>query len=132
MTVLVVTACPAGLRGHLTRWLLEISAGVFVGDIPTRVRDLLWVRVLEMVRDGRAIMVYNADTEQGYAFQVHRHDWEPVDVEGVTLMLRPAPPTDPDAPPPPAREQGWSSAAPTPPLPPPMTHQPIPFPAIVQ
>ena len=25
MTVLVLTACPAGLRGHLTRWLLEIS-----------------------------------------------------------------------------------------------------------
>ena len=31
MTVIVVTACPAGLRGHLTRWLLEISPGVFVG-----------------------------------------------------------------------------------------------------
>ncbi|WP_171291618.1 type I-E CRISPR-associated endoribonuclease Cas2, partial [Acinetobacter baumannii] len=24
MTVLVLTACPADLRGHLTRWLLEI------------------------------------------------------------------------------------------------------------
>ena len=39
MTVLVLTACPAGLRGHLTRWLLEISPGVFVGHVPARVRD---------------------------------------------------------------------------------------------
>ena len=31
MVVIVLTACPAGLRGHLTRWLLEISPGVFVG-----------------------------------------------------------------------------------------------------
>ncbi|MCQ8210670.1 type I-E CRISPR-associated endoribonuclease Cas2e, partial [Cutibacterium acnes subsp. acnes] len=44
MTVLVLTACPAGLRGHLTRWLLEISPGVFVGHVPTRVRDALWDR----------------------------------------------------------------------------------------
>jgi CRISPR-associated protein Cas2 len=29
MVIIVLTACPAGLRGHLTRWLLEISAGVF-------------------------------------------------------------------------------------------------------
>ncbi|WP_423232601.1 type I-E CRISPR-associated endoribonuclease Cas2e, partial [Bacillus licheniformis] len=42
MTVLVLTACPAGLRGHLTRWLLEISPGVFVGHVPARVRDALW------------------------------------------------------------------------------------------
>ncbi|MGO4760857.1 type I-E CRISPR-associated endoribonuclease Cas2, partial [Streptomyces sp. 2MCAF27] len=29
MTVIVLTNCPAGLRGFLTRWLLEISPGVF-------------------------------------------------------------------------------------------------------
>lgn len=89
MTVIVVTACPAGLRGHLTRWLLEISAGVFVGTISKRVRQLLWIRVLEMVKTGRALMVYRINNEQGLAFEVHEHDWAPVDFEGVTLMLRP-------------------------------------------
>lgn len=89
MTVIVVTACPAGLRGHLTRWLLEISPGVFVGTISKRVCQLLWVRVLEMVKTGRALMVYRANNEQGLAFEVHEHDWEPVDFEGMTLMLRP-------------------------------------------
>jgi len=88
--VLVLTACPAGLRGHLTRWLLEISAGVFVGFVTARVRELMWQRVVELAKDGKAIMVYSARGEQRLAFRVHRHQWQPVDVDGVTLMLRPA------------------------------------------
>lgn len=91
MVVLMLTACPAGLRGHLTRWMLEIGPGVFVGRLSARVRDRMWARVLELAKDGRAIMVYSARTEQRLAFKVHRHDWEPVDFEGVQLMMRPNP-----------------------------------------
>lgn len=89
MVVLIVTACPAGLRGHLTRWLLEISPGVFVGVLPRRVRDLVWVRVKDLVKDGRAIMAFPAQNEQRLQFLVHRYDWEPVDVDGITLVRRP-------------------------------------------
>lgn len=89
MVVLIVTACPAGLRGHLTRWLLEISPGVFVGVLPRRVRDLVWDRVIDLVKDGRAIMVYPAKNEQRLAFQIHRFDWEPADLDGITLIRRP-------------------------------------------
>lgn len=88
--MLVLTACPAGLRGFLTRWLMEISAGVFVGKVPARVRDEIWGRVLEMAKDGRAILVFSADTEQGLDFRVHRHEWVPVDNDGLSLMLRPS------------------------------------------
>ncbi|MDQ0847452.1 CRISPR-associated endoribonuclease Cas2 subtype I-E [Streptomyces sp. V1I6] len=45
MTVIVLTNCPAGLRGFLTRWLLEISAGVFIGNPSARIRDVLWDEV---------------------------------------------------------------------------------------
>ncbi|CCH29286.1 type I-E CRISPR-associated endoribonuclease Cas2e [Actinosynnema sp. NPDC047251] len=109
MTVLVVAACPVGLRGHLTRWLLEISPGVFVGTINTRVRELVWARVIDMVRTGRAIMVHHADNEQGLDFTVHEHNWHPVDFDGVQLMLRPhhATPDDPDT----APTKNWSNAA---------------------
>lgn len=110
MTVIVVAACPVGLRGHLTRWLLEIAPGVFVGKITSRVRDLMWLRVLDMVKTGRAIMVYHANNEQGLAFQVHEHDWQPIDIEGINLMLRPATSADSaqagDSP-----KTGWSNAA---------------------
>lgn len=89
MVVIVLTACPAGLRGHLTRWLLEVSAGVFVGRVSSRVRDEMWSRVTEMVKDGRALMVFQTDTEQGYSFKTLRHHWQPVDIDGLTLMRRP-------------------------------------------
>lgn len=106
MVVLVLTACPAGLRGHLTRWLLEISPGVFCGRVSARVRDRLWMRVVEMAKDGRAIMVFSRRGDQGLDFKVHRHDWQPVDYDGLTLMRRPSE----DAPQPTMRP-GWSVAS---------------------
>ncbi|WP_182489673.1 type I-E CRISPR-associated endoribonuclease Cas2e [Microcella alkalica] len=108
MVVIVVTACPAGLRGHLTRWLLEISAGVFVGHVTARVRDLLWERVVELAKDGRAIMIHSVRGEQRLAFTVHRHDWIPVDLDGIQLILRPA---AGHRNPPPQLRPGWSNAS---------------------
>lgn len=93
MVVVVLTACPAGLRGHLTRWLLEIASGVFVGRVPKRVRDHLWTRIVELCLDGRAIMVETASGEQGFTFRVHRHDWEPDDYDGIALIRRPSAPS---------------------------------------
>ncbi|WAL65963.1 type I-E CRISPR-associated endoribonuclease Cas2e [Amycolatopsis cynarae] len=112
MTVIVVAACPVGLRGHLTRWLLEISPGVFVGKPTKRVRDLMWVRVVEMVKNGRAIMVHTANNEQGLDFRVHDHDWIPTDFEGVNLMLRPHKDGESGTPSGTAgqRKTGWSAA----------------------
>ncbi len=118
MVVLVLTACPPGLRGYLTRWLLEISAGVFVGKVSRRVRELMWSRTTEMVRTGRAIMVFSARNEQGMDVLVHGHHWEPVDVDGIRLMLRPAAsspsiasPTSDEGGPRPSPGGGWSKAA---------------------
>lgn len=114
MLVLVLSACPPGLRGYLTRWLLEISAGVFVGRVSKRVRELLWKRTVEMVRSGRAIMVFTARNEQGFSFLVHGHHWSPVDIDGIRLMLRPAKrsstsptPINSETPP----RTGWSKAS---------------------
>ena len=92
MVVVVLTACPAGLRGHLTRWLLEISPGVFCGKVSARVRDQMWGRIVEMSKDGRALMVFSRRGDQGLDFRVHRHDWEPVDLDGLTLIRRPSAP----------------------------------------
>ena len=89
MVVLVLTACPVGLRGDLTRWLLEISSGVFVGHVSARVRDRLWNRVVGLVKTGRAIMVYSARNEQHLAFRVHHSEWLPVDCDGLGLIKRP-------------------------------------------
>ena len=90
MTVIILTACPPGLRGHLTQWLFEISAGVYVGHVSSRVRERLWVRVTEMAGAGRALMVFQVRGEQRLSFVAHDHHWVPVDCDGVTLMRRPA------------------------------------------
>lgn len=108
MVVIVLTACPVGLRGHLTRWLLEISAGVFVGHVSARVRDELWGRVQEMSKQGRALMVFQDDTEQGYSFRTHLHHWETVDVDGLTLMRRPL---EAESSPEGLQRRGWSTAS---------------------
>lgn len=89
MVVVVLTAVPVGLRGFLTRWLMEISAGVFVGHLSARLRDTVWDRVVEDVGRGRAIMVESSRNEQRLTFRVHNHTWQPTDLEGLHLMLRP-------------------------------------------
>ncbi len=89
MTVVVLVAVPPGLRGHLTRWLLEISPGVFVGQVTARVRDHLWIRIVKyMGETGRAIMVQAADTEQGLDFRCVGGPWQPVDLDGLKLVQR--------------------------------------------
>ncbi len=106
----MLSACPAGLRGHLTRWLLEISAGVFVGHVSARVRDLMWLKVCEMTSAGRALMVFSVPGEQRLDFRVHNHHWTPTDFDGITLMMRPesgAPTAVVDEPPAP----GWSAVS---------------------
>jgi len=91
VTVVVLSACPPGLRGQLTRWLLEIAPGVFVGYVPARVRELLWTRIVDLIGRGRAIMVHSVQGEQRLGFLVHGHDWSPTDFNGIQLMLRPLP-----------------------------------------
>lgn len=91
MIVVVLTACPVGLRGDLTRWLLEIAPDVFVGHVSARIRDKLWGRIEGQMRTGKAIMVYSARNEQHLAFRVHNAEWIPKDCEGLELMVRPLP-----------------------------------------
>lgn len=88
MIVVVLSVTPEKLRGELTRWLLEIAAGVYVGHVPARVRDRLWARIVEDVGRGRALMVFSRRGEQRLDFRVHHHAWTPEDHDGITLMRR--------------------------------------------
>lgn len=91
MIILTMADCPIGLRGDLTKWLLEISPGVFVGQVSARVRDHLWERIKDTIKDGRVTMVFNTNNEQRLDFRVHNSAWEPIDFDGIKLMLRPSP-----------------------------------------
>jgi CRISPR-associated protein Cas2 len=107
VTVIVLTNCPAGLRGFLTRWLTEISPGVFVGGPSARIRDVLWAEVREYADQGRALLAYSTNNEQGFTFATHDHKWHPVDHEGLTLIRRPKQPSATTSTP----RRGWSKAS---------------------
>ncbi len=110
MTVIVLTSCPPGLRGFLTRWMLEISAGVFIGNPSARVRDVLWNEVQQYANQGRALLAHTTNNEQGFTFRTHDHNWHPTDHEGLPLIRRPnANPARPlvDG----SKKPGWSKAS---------------------
>lgn len=107
MTVIVLTACPERLRGYLTRWLLEVAAGVYVGHVTRRVEEELWSRVEEFIGRGKAVLITSARNEQRMNVKSLGHDWTPVDLEGLTLMLRPAAPLEDGEG---SASSGWSSA----------------------
>jgi CRISPR-associated protein Cas2 len=91
MIVISLTDCPPKLRGDLSKWLLEINTGVYVGNASARVREELWERICENVKTGRATMVYSAAGEQKMDFCVHNSTWQPVDYDGLKLIRRPLP-----------------------------------------
>lgn len=89
MTVIVLIAAPEGLRGHLTRWMVEVSAGVFVGRPSARVRDRVWETLAERIGDGQAVMIEPAQNEQRWSVRTAGTDrWYPVDYDGLILTAR--------------------------------------------
>ena len=87
MIVVSMTKCPPKLRGDLSKWLLEINTGVYVGKVSARVREALWQRICENISDGQATMVFSAQNEQHMDFYVHNNkSFMPVDFDGIKLI----------------------------------------------
>jgi CRISPR-associated protein Cas2 len=91
MIVITLTDCPISLRGDLTKWLLEINTGVFVGKVSARVRDNLWKRVIQNVKNGRATLVYSTNNEQRMDFRIHHSTNKIIDFDGLKLVMKPSP-----------------------------------------
>lgn len=89
MVVLILERVPPGLRGELTRWLLEPKAGVFVGRISAMVRDRLWKKACGQAKDGGCVMVHSSNTEQGFAIESFGRTARAIeDFEGLFLVRR--------------------------------------------
>ena len=96
MIVLIVERATPGLRGQLTRWMLEVRAGVFVGTLSPRVRDKLWALVKARNPKGGCLLVARASNEQGFVVESQGDtSRQVIDMEGLTLMRKPS---DPEAP----------------------------------
>jgi CRISPR-associated protein Cas2 len=98
MLAIVVENVPPKLRGRIGVYLIEVRAGVYVGDTSKRVRDMLWEQVLSYCGDGNAVMVWSTNTESGFDFittGVNRR--MPVEMDGLKLVSF-SPDSKPDLP----------------------------------
>lgn len=86
--VLVSSAVPDHVRGYLGRFLVEVSAGVFVGVVSPRVTEGLWRRAVDGAQSGGAILVTSDSAlEAGYALRVSGVVGRSlVDFDGLTLV----------------------------------------------
>jgi len=89
MVVLFIEHVLAGVRGELTRWMIEPRAGVFVGNMSAMVRDKLWESLQKKAPECAAMMLYSAQTEQGFAVRTYGDTTrKEIDFEGITLIKR--------------------------------------------
>ncbi|MCO1950620.1 type I-E CRISPR-associated endoribonuclease Cas2 [Pseudomonas aeruginosa] len=83
----VVENVPPRLRGCLAIWLLEVRAGVYIGDVSRRTREMIWQQLSEGYEEGNVVMAWAAANESGYEFQTlgvnRRH---PVLFDGLQLV----------------------------------------------
>lgn len=87
MVVIVMDHAPEGLRGEMTRWLLEVKPGVLVGKVSALVREKLWEKVTRDRTVSGALLLYSSDSEQGFRMELHGDPKRTVvDLDGVQLI----------------------------------------------
>ncbi len=87
MMVIVTENAPPRLRGRLSLWLLEVRAGVYVGNYNRRTRERIWGEVCAMIGDGNAVIAWTAINEAGFDFAtVGANRREQADFDGFLLV----------------------------------------------
>lgn len=87
MLVIVVENAPPRLRGRLAVWLIEIRAGVYVGDLSAKVRDMIWSQIEKGIEEGNAVMAWSTNTESGFDFMtLGKNRRLPVELDGLKLV----------------------------------------------
>jgi CRISPR-associated protein Cas2 len=87
MLVIVVENVPERLRGRLAVWLIEIRAGVYVGNLSVKVREMIWHQIEDGIEEGNAIMTWSTNTESGFDFiTLGKNRRLPVEFDGLKLV----------------------------------------------
>jgi len=90
MLVMILERVPPGLRGELTRWLIEPHTGTFVGHVSALVRDKLWWKCVQSQEAGGVMQIWSTNTEQRFAMRkAGDTDRRIVDFDGIQLIRIP-------------------------------------------
>ncbi|MDA8051612.1 MAG: type I-E CRISPR-associated endoribonuclease Cas2e [Rhodospirillales bacterium] len=87
MLAIVVENAPPRLRGRLAVWLLEVRAGVYVGNYGRRVREMIWGQVQAYIESGNAVIAWAATNDAGFLFDTCGANRRvPLDLDGFRLV----------------------------------------------
>ena len=94
----VTESIPPRLRGRLAIWLLEVRAGVYIGDVSRRTREMIWEQLINGCEDGNVVLAWASSHESGYEFQTLGPSRRlPVEFDGLMLVaFHPAQPCGED------------------------------------
>ena len=85
--VMVLEKTPQSLRGELTRWLVEVNNGVYVGHVTAMVRERLWEKCQKSRGAGSVFQAWTTNNEQHFAMRLEGDPARSViDWEGVQLI----------------------------------------------
>lgn len=86
--IVTVSNAPPRLRGRLSVWLLEIRAGVYVGNYSKRTREMIWRQVKDLIgEEGDAVIAWATPNDAGFDFDTIGHNRRrPVEFDGFKLV----------------------------------------------
>lgn len=89
LSVLITEKIPNSLKGEITRWMLEVKTGVFIGTLSKLVRDLLWQKITHNIENGGAMFIEPAANEQKFQTKTCGTFSRYIrDMEGITLIAK--------------------------------------------
>lgn len=87
MMVVVTNNVPPRLRGRLAVWLLELRAGVYIGNYSAKTRAMIRDNVCELIGDGDAVLAWATPNDTGFEFETFGTNRRiPVDFDGLRLV----------------------------------------------
>jgi CRISPR-associated protein Cas2 len=87
MITVVTENVPPRLRGRLAIWLLEVRAGVYLGNVTRRVREMIWEQIEDLAEDGNVVIAWSSNNESGFDFQTYgKNRRMPVEFDGLRLV----------------------------------------------
>lgn len=87
MLVIVTESIPERLRGYLSRWMLEVRAGVFLGDYSVKVREMLTKTINENIEDGNVVIAWTTNNESGFDFEtIGKNRRVPISFDSLKLI----------------------------------------------
>lgn len=86
LSVIILSNVPQSVKGYASVYFVQVSPGVYVGNVSARVRELLWSKLLSTKKLGAATMIYTDDSEQGFHIETHMSHHSAVDFDGIDLI----------------------------------------------